>query len=110
MVTRSPRRPPYAKLKIDYDKGTVINGVCVWLAWGLSVGRGHRPPDVWHASRDGVAVPGWYATQEAAVYAATHLSNKDIIEKLGHIYDPKRGCRAVTMWDVRAVHKAWRNQ
>lgn len=95
------------KLRIPFNRGTHVAGtnVTVYLNRGLYSGvqGGRKVPKVWTATRDNLAVPGYYATEEAAVWAGTHLSAKFITEHLATIYDPRGECRPVTMWDLKAA-------
>lgn len=91
-----------------YDTGTLVPGtrISVRVTHGLKTGvHGVHVRPVWHASRDGCSVPGYYATHEAAVYAAQHLSDKDILENLEDVYSPDGLCQAVTLADVMYVHR-----
>lgn len=92
------------RLHIPLNRGTQVPGtnVTVYKHRGLATGiqGGRKVPPVWTATCDGLAVPGYYATEEAALWAATHLSRGDIVLHLSVVYDPRGECRPLTIWDL----------
>lgn len=93
--------------KISFDPGRLAPGtrVTVWDHSGLGRGYGTKVNRVWFASVGGIAVPGYYDSEDAAVYAALHLSSQEILDKLEGVYGPTGLTRPVTMEDLLYVRK-----
>lgn len=89
---------------IPFDRGRPLTPtISVMTCRGLSIGPGSPRPWVFYGTRNGDTVPGYYATEEAFLYAATHLSAKVITEHLARIYDPRGASRPVRMHDLEAL-------